>query len=262
MTKHNIQLIDTHCHLDMDAYQDDLEEVLLRASQAGVCHVVTIGIDRQSSEQAIKLAEQYDSVHATIGIHPHDAEQASNDELDALARLARHPKVVGFGEIGLDYAKLYAPKEKQIELFKQQLNLAKELELPVIIHDREAHEDTLAILQEHAPFPCSGILHCFSGDLGFAHKILELGFYISIPGIVTFKNANNLQEVAAKIPLESMLLETDGPFLAPSPFRGKRNEPSYIRHTAEKVAELRAMPIAELALTTTKNAQEIFALQG
>jgi TatD DNase family protein len=246
----------------MDAYQDDLEEVLLRANQAGVCHIVTIGIDRQSSEQAIKLAERYDSVHATIGIHPHDAEQASKDELDALARLAGHPKVVGFGEIGLDYAKLYAPKEKQIELFKQQLNLAKELELPVIIHDREAHEDTLAILQERAPFPCSGILHCFSGDLGFAHKILELGFYISIPGIVTFKNAHNLQEVAAKIPLESMLLETDGPFLAPTPFRGKRNEPSYVRYTAKKVAELRAMPIAELALTTTKNAQEIFALQG
>ena len=262
MTTQSPPLIDTHCHLDMDAYQDDLDQVLSRASENNITHIVSIGIDRQSSEAAVALAEQYPSIRAAIGIHPHEADRISENDLEQLACLADHPKVVGYGEIGLDYAKLYAKKENQIDLFHQQLNLAKELELPVIIHDRDAHEDTLAVLLEHAPFPCGGILHCFSGDLDFAQNILALGFHISIPGIVTFKNAKKLQEVVAHIPIESMLLETDGPFLAPSPFRGKRNEPSYVRYTAEKVAELRAMPIEELARVTTRNAQEIFALQG
>jgi len=253
-------LIDSHCHLDMDTYHNDLDNVLARAAQAGVTHVVTIGIDRKSSQQAIVLAKHYPSVFATVGIHPHDAAKATEQDLQCLVRLARQEKVVGYGEIGLDYAKMYAPRDRQIELFHAQLVLAKELNLPVIIHDRDAHEDTLKILRDHAPFPAGGILHCFSGDTAFADKILALGFYISIPGIVTFKNAKELGTVAARIPLDSMLLETDGPFLAPVPFRGKRNEPSYVRYTAEKVSELRDIPFDLLARTTSRNARTIFSL--
>ena len=260
MDTEKISLIDTHCHLDMDAYREDLDAVVDRAAQAGISSIVTIGIDLESSRKAIDIAARHKSVYATIGIHPHDAEQATENDLIQLVELATHEKVVGYGEIGLDYAKLYSPKKRQQEIFHQQLALAKRLQLPVIIHDRDAHEDTLNILQEHAPFPRGGILHCFSGDLDFAKKILELKFYISIPGIVTFKNAMALQEVAEKIPLESMLLETDGPFLAPVPFRGKRNEPAYVRHTAEKVAELRQIAIADLAEVTSANARNIFAL--
>jgi TatD DNase family protein len=260
MDTEKISLIDTHCHLDMDSYQEDLDLVLERAARAGISSIITIGIDLESSRQAIDIATQHKSVYATIGIHPHDAKQASEDDLTRLAEMAGHEKVVGYGEIGLDYAKLYSPKKRQKEIFHQQLSLAKRLELPVIIHDRDAHEDTLNILQEHAPFPRGGILHCFSGDLDFAKKILDLNFYISIPGIVTFKNAKALQEVAKKIPLESMLLETDGPFLAPVPFRGKRNEPAYLRHTAERISELRLMAIEELAMVTSTNACNIFAL--
>ena len=262
MNPHNttISLIDTHCHLDMDSYRDDLEAVLDRATQAGISSAITIGIDLESSRRAIAIAEQHPSVYATVGIHPHDAQQATEKQLEKLTELATHEKVVGYGEIGLDYAKLYAPKERQIAIFQQQVMLAKELELPVIIHDRDAHEDTLAILLQHAPYPRGGILHCFSGDLDFAQKIIELGFYISIPGIVTFKNARSLREVATKIPLETMLLETDGPFLAPVPFRGKRNEPAYLRHTAEKVAELRQISLPELASVTSANARNIFSL--
>ncbi len=254
-------LIDTHCHLDMDAYQEDLDAVFDRAAQVGISSIVTIGIDLESSRRAIDIATQHKSVYATIGIHPHDAEQATENDLIRLAGLAAHEKVVGYGEIGLDYAKLYSPKKRQQEIFHRQLVLAKRLELPFIIHDRDAHEDTLNILQEHAPFPRGGILHCFSGDLEFAKKILDLKFYISIPGIVTFKNAKALQEVAEKIPLESMLLETDGPFLAPVPFRGKRNEPAYLCHTAKKIADLRQIALAELAEVTSANARNIFALQ-
>jgi len=260
MDTQSVSLIDSHCHLDMDAFQQDLEAVLDRAADAGVTTVITIGIDYQSSDKAVTLAQQHEPVYATIGIHPHDAEQATEHDLTRIAQLAGQDKVVGYGEIGLDYAKLYAPKRRQKEIFHEQLELAKQLNLPVIIHDRDAHQDTLEILRQHAPYPRGGILHCFSGDLTFAEKIIELGFYISIPGIVTFTNASVLQEVAAKIPLANMLLETDGPFLAPVPFRGKRNEPAYLRYTAEKIAELRTIPLSELADATRTNTCEIFSL--
>ena len=254
--------IDTHCHLDMNAYATDFNDVLERSTNSGVKQVITIGIDLKSSKRAIELAQQHDMLFATVGVHPHDVDSICDATYDQLTGLVENNKkhIVGLGEIGLDFFKNYSDVASQRKHFKKQLQLAKELQLPVIIHDRDAHDDTLNILKEIGPFPQGGVLHCFSGDLTFAKKILDLGFHISIPGIVTFKNAHELQDVAAHIPLDKMLLETDGPFLSPLPYRGKRNEPSYIPHIAKKIAELRNIEMSEVAKLTTKNARELFHL--
>ncbi|MCI5157090.1 MAG: TatD family deoxyribonuclease, partial [Candidatus Electrothrix sp. AUS1_2] len=188
------------------------------------------------------------------------AEEGDDAAYRQLKDLAGSDKVVAYGEIGLDYAKQYAPAERQRREFARQLELAKELQLPVIIHDRDAHEDTVQIIKEHGPFPVGGVMHCFSGDTAFAHQVLDLGLYISIPGIVTFKNALELQKVAQEIPLDRMLLETDGPFLTPAPFRGKRNRPEYLLYTAAMVAELRGISIDEVACQTTRNTGRLFSL--
>ena len=256
------RLIDSHCHLDMDAYQDDLDEIILTAEQYGVTRIITIGIDLASSRKVVELASQFPGVYATVGIHPHDAESANEEVYRQLRELAAMDKVVGYGEIGLDYAKNYAPRDIQLCAFEQQLDLAKELQLPVVIHDREAHEDTLALLRAKEPFDAGGVMHCFSGDISLARQVLELGFYISIPGIVTFKNAKDLQQVVAEIPLDRMLLETDGPFLTPDPWRGKRNRPDYLGYTAARVAEIKNISVDAVAEQTTMNTTELFALPG
>ena len=257
----DIKVIDTHCHLDMGAYQkDDFPQILAKAQQNGVSKIITIGTNLESSIAAIKLAQTHDNIFATIGVHPHDVDNMSQDTYNALEELAQaHPvEVVGYGEIGLDYAKLHTPMELQKEHFAKQLELAKKLGLPVSIHCRDAQEDTVEILREIGPLPQGGVIHCFSGNWEFAQAVLELGFYISIPGIITFKNAKELQEICQLIPLDRLLLETDGPFLAPMPYRGKRNEPAYILYTLEKVANLREISIIEVALQTTQNAQTLF----
>ncbi len=253
-------LIDSHCHLDMNSYEDDLDTLLNRAQAHGVRSIISIGIDEQSSIAAVTLAHKYPFVKATVGIHPHDVEQIDEGSYSRLKKLVldNREQVVGYGEIGLDYAKNYSPKAIQLQSFEEQLCLAKELSLPVIIHDREAHDDCLSLLQNAAPFSQGGVMHCFSGDMKLAEKVLALGFYISIPGVVTFKNGLNLQEVASAIPLESMLLETDGPFLSPVPYRGKRNEPAYVAYTAHKIAELRGISIEEVAKQTSKNTLNLF----
>lgn len=253
-------LVDTHCHLDMNPYKADLEAVLGRAAEIGVRQIITVGIDLASSRRAISLAEQYDHIFATVGVHPHAVAETVEADYDELRHLARHPKVVGLGEIGLDFFKKYAPEDLQIEHFRRQLQLAGELELPVIIHDRDAHRQVMAMLGEAAPFPAGGVMHCFSGDMALAEQSMELGFYISVPGIVTFNRAEELQDVAARVPLDSLLLETDGPYLAPIPKRGKRNEPGYLVHTARKVAALRGLTLHELAAATTVNAGRLFSL--
>lgn len=255
-----IDLIDSHCHLDMEAFESDLEEIISRAGRAGVNTIITIGIDRASSERAVQLASRFPSVYASVGVHPHDAAGVNDADLKTIAGLCVHEKVIGYGEIGLDYAKMYSPKNIQQRIFSRQLAMAKELELPVIIHDRDAHEDTMHILKEHAPFPAGGVMHCFSGDLKLAERVIDLGFYVSVPGIVTFKNATGLQEVAGKLPLDVLLIETDGPFLAPVPFRGKRNTPELLRHTAEKIADLHNISLAEVATQTSANTRTLFNL--
>ncbi|MBW1750822.1 MAG: TatD family hydrolase, partial [Deltaproteobacteria bacterium] len=222
--------------------------------------IITIGIDLSSSYRAVELADQYPGVYATVGIHPHSANDARDDVYRELKKLAARPKVVGYGEIGLDYAKQYAPKNIQLREFARQLDLAGELHLPVVIHDREAHEDSLKLLKERGPFPAGGVMHCFSGDVSFANQVLELGFYVSIPGIVTFKNAVELQQVVREVSLTRMLLETDGPFLAPAPWRGKTNRPDYLLYTAGKVAELKNIPVDEVARQTMLNTEKLFSL--
>ena len=253
-------LVDSHCHLDMETYRDDLTSVLHTARSHGVNTVITIGIDLQSSHRAIKLAMQHQMVKATVGIHPHDVGKISKKEIEEISKLIEKQRnnVVGYGEIGLDYVKKYSPPELQKLYLREQLALAKNHNLPVIIHDREAHDDILDILKKFAPFESGGVMHCFSGDLEYAKKVLDLGFHISIPGIVTYKNALTLQNVAKSIPLNSLLLETDGPFLAPEPYRGKRNEPLLLLYTAEKVAKLRNTGIEEIAYATTQNASRLF----
>ena len=253
-------LIDSHCHLEMAPYQDDLDSVIERARSNKIMGIITIGTNLPSSLAAVQIAQKYPMVKATVGVHPHDAGSVSAGQLDTIAELARkNPTlVVGYGEIGLDYAKQYAPPAIQRQCFTQQLELAKSLNLPVVIHDRDAHADCLDIIRAAGPLEAGGVMHCFSGNLEFALQLIAMNFKISIPGIVTFKNATELQEVAAQIPLDSMLIETDGPFLAPVPYRGKRNEPVYTLYIAEFIAKLRNIPVDTVAMQTAENTMVLF----
>ncbi len=254
--------IDTHCHLDMKSYNEDLEQVIQRAKHCHLSHIITIGIDIKSSHLAVDLARMHPHIFATIGIHPHDVDNICADDYKILTNLYSSNKenIVGYGEIGLDYVKQYSDPDRQRKQFSRQLDLAHELKLPVVIHNREANDDTLKILQKSKPLNHGGIMHCFSGDYTFAKKIIDLGMLISIPGIVTFKNATTLHTVAEKIPLDKMIIETDGPFLAPHPYRGKRNEPAYVVYTAAKIAQLRKTDIDTIARHTTANASQLFQL--
>jgi TatD DNase family protein len=256
----NSCFIDTHCHLDMEPYADDLEEVLARARLHGVTRIITVGIDAESSAKAVCLAEKYPQIFATVGAHPHNAAGLSDVDYLLLEKLAAHPKVVAYGEIGIDLFHNFSPPDLQAEHFSRQVELAKELNLPLVIHDRDAHKEVMRILQKFAPFPAGGVMHCFSGDADLASRVIELGFYLSIPGVVTFKKSEMLQEAVRAIPTESLLLETDGPYLAPEPRRGRRNEPSLLLFTAARVAELKSVSLDDLARITTENAEKLFGL--
>lgn len=256
----DVKLIDTHCHLDMAEYASDFDEVLSRAFSRNIERIVTIGIDLNSSKKAVDLAQKHQRISATIGIHPHEVDSISECDYVSLVELheANSNHIVGFGEIGLDYVKQHSSPENQRKHFARQLEVAFDLDLPVIIHNREADSDTLKILKQAKPMNNGGIMHCFSGDLEFAKKILDLGLILSIPGTVTFKNATTIQDVAKRVPLSSFVLETDGPFLSPQPFRGKRNEPALLTYTAQKIAELRQMDISQIAKQSTSNATKLF----
>lgn len=258
-----IHLTDSHCHLDMEDFSSDLNGVLLRAAQNDVKSIVAIGIDLESSRKAVELSLEHRNVFATIGYHPHyvsKLNESTYEELELLYKKHRN-HIVGYGEIGLDYAKARAPRKIQIQHFREQLLLARELQLPVIIHSREAREDCLAILEECKPYHHGGIFHCFSEDINFANHVIDMGFLISIPGIVTFRNAKTLREVVQKTDLSKLVLETDAPFLAPEPHRGMRNEPSFLRITAEKIADLKNTTLEQVAQETTRNLNNIFKLQ-
>ncbi len=259
-----LSYIDTHCHLDMEHYQDDFADVLSRAMAEKICHIISIGIDYSSSQKAIELAKKYSFISATVGVHPHDIEHLDDAEYIKIEALINDNRkhIVGYGEIGLDYFKNYSDNSLQKIHFSKQIELAQHFNLPLIIHDRDAHQDIIAILREKGPHKAGGVLHCFSGDMAFAEQVLKTDFYISIPGVVTFKNAQELQIVAQNIPLDRLLLETDGPFLAPTPHRGKRNESSFIPLIAAKIAELRNISIEEVANTTTANAARLFHLES
>ncbi|MCL2669364.1 MAG: TatD family hydrolase [Syntrophaceae bacterium] len=251
--------IDSHAHLEMMEFDQDREAVLTRAAEAGLEVIVTVGTTLADAEKAVALAHRYASVYAAVGIHPHEVKGINGDTYDALRVLARQDKVVALGEIGLDYFYEYSPREVQQRCFAEQLALAGELKLPFIIHDRDAHEEILAILKNQ-PLPLRGVMHCFSGSWAMAQECLRLGLYLSIAGPVTYKKAETLQEVAQKMPLERMLIETDAPYLAPQPFRGKRSEPAYVMETAGRIAALRGVPVAEIQEQTAANARRLFAL--
>ncbi len=253
-------LIDSHAHLNMDEFEKDREDVLERAAREGVGHIIAVGIDLQSSLDSLDLARQNPQLSCSVGCHPHHADRCESHELEQLAELAPEPEVVAWGEIGLDYFREYASPEAQLRVFQAQLRIADDLKLPVIIHDRDAHETVYAILKSMGKGQRKGVIHCFSGDLDLAKAFIELGYFISIPGTVTYKKALQIKEVAASIPLDRMLIETDSPYLAPVPKRGKRNEPAYVRHTAMEVSRLRQAPFETVAQQTTDNAKLLFAL--
>lgn len=253
-------LIDSHCHLDLIKPRGQVAAVLERAAAAGVDRVVTIGIDSQTSQWAVDCAEKFDNVFATIGVHPHDAKTIDADTYDHLRRLAKSPRVKAFGEIGLDFYRMHSPKGVQIKRFFELIELAAELKLPLVIHSRQAMDETLQALEDTNGFDRPGIFHCFPGDLGVAQRLAERGWLVSIPGTVTYKKAGRQQRVARELDLDHLILETDAPFLTPEPLRGKQNEPAYVSLTADKVAELRGIDFAELAATTSANVERVLGL--
>ena len=255
-------LIDTHCHLTMPNFDADRSDVIQRAIDAGISHMITIGTDIEDSKRAIALAEGYEFIYAAVGIHPHDARDITDIEnvSDTIKILASKKKVVALGETGLDYHYMHSPAEIQQEHFRLEINLAKSLGLPVIVHSREAKEDTLRILKEEKVEVTGGVLHCFSGDMDMAEKALNMGLYISFSGVITFKNAKKMHDIVKAIPLNRILIETDAPFLTPVPHRGKRNEPAYVKYTAEKIADIKGISLEELGKTITDNAARLFRL--
>lgn len=251
--------IDTHAHLEMEAFDSDREHVLARAGAAGLTAIVTVGTTLSDCEKAVALARLYKPVYASVGIHPHEVKEIDASTYNALRVLARQEKVVAIGEIGLDFFYDLSPREVQVRRFQEQLDLAEELELPVIIHDREAHTEMLEILRSRKG-RLQGVLHCFSGDWAMASECLNLGFHLSVAGPVTYRKADQLRAVAGEVPLERLLIETDAPYLAPQPYRGKRNEPAYVVETAKTLAGIRGIPVDELERQTTANACRLFGI--
>jgi TatD DNase family protein len=254
-------LFDTHAHINALQYEEDRLEVINRARDEGVKNIVVVGFDTETIHGAMKLAEEYDFIYAAVGWHPVDAIDMKEEDLDWIESLASHPKVVAIGEMGLDYHWDKSPKDIQKDVFRKQIALAKRVKLPIIIHNREATEDIVTILQEENAAEVGGIMHCFSGSLEVAKKCIDMNFYISFGGPVTFKNAKKPKEVAKEIPLDRLLIETDCPYLTPHPFRGKRNEPAYVKYVAETIAELRELSFEQIAQKTSDNARQIFGIK-
>ena len=253
-------MIDTHAHLQWPDFDKDREQVIKKAFAAGVSTIVNIGYDLNASRQAVQIANDHEGVYAVVGVHPHNAKTVEVDVLEKLRELAHGAKVVAIGEIGLDYYRDLSPRGRQKEAFEQQIRLAKELDLPVVVHDREAHADVLEVIRNVGK-DINGVLHCFSGSLEMAEEAIELGYLISIAGPVTFPNARRLHQVVERVPEESIVLETDCPWLAPRSRRGGRNEPAFILETARKVAELKGMQAHKLVRITSQNARRLFRIQ-
>ncbi len=252
-------LVDSHAHLQWTSFDIDRQAVIERAMMAGVEKIITIGFDLEGSKKGIKLADENPHIYATVGIHPHNAQHFSQETLYRLRQMAEDASVVAIGEIGLDYYRKLSSKEDQQRAFKAQLLLAEELQLPVVIHDREAHKEILDTLSEFRnKLKC--IMHCFSGSKEMAAKCIDMGFYISFAGTVTFPNARRLQEIASWIDVNKIMLETDCPWLAPQRVRGKRNEPVFLTHIGEVIASLKGLSLKEIAAITTKNAHDVFKL--
>lgn len=253
-------LVDTHTHLDAQQFDEDREEVIARAQENGVSRLINIGFNRETIPTTMKLAETYDFIYAAVGWHPQDAISMKEEDIDWIAELCKHEKVVAIGEIGLDYYWDTSPKDVQQKVFRKQIGLARELGMPIVIHNRDAHEDTVRILREEKAHEVGGVMHAFSGSWEIAKLCLNMGFHLSFGGPITFKNAKQPKEVLKQTPLDRLLIETDAPYLTPHPYRGKRNESAYVRLVAEAAAELKGMEFLELAETTTRNAMDRFSI--
>lgn len=256
----SLNLIDSHAHLNDPAFSHDLPEVMDRLQKAGVAVVINVGYDLKSSREAVVQAHNWPFLRAAVAIHPHDAATFDEESARVLRGLALDRQVVAIGETGLDYYRNLSPRKKQEEVFRWHLKLARQLNLPVIVHNREAHQDVLRVLREEAYELPGGVMHCFSGSWETARQCLDLGFYISFAGPVTFKNAVRLRELVTRIPLDRLLIETDAPYLTPEPHRGQRNEPANVRLVAEAVASIRGVTVEEIIETTAANARALFRL--
>ena len=252
-----MRLVDSHAHLDFRQFKTDRRSVIERAWEAGLVVIINAGTDLSTSRAAVALAEEHDAVYATVGVHPHDAKSVTPTVLEEIRDLARHPKVIAVGEIGLDYYRDRSPRSAQRRAFADQLALASELDLPVVVHDRDAHDDVLAALRD---WPGAGVIHSYSAGVGRLDEVLAMGFYVGISGPVTFPNAEQLREVARAVPADRLLVETDCPFLTPIPHRGRRNEPAYVRYVAEAIARTRNESLESLAEATTENVSHLFGI--
>lgn len=254
----NIRLIDTHAHLNDPKFDDDIDEVIARANLAGVAGMVVCGYDLESSRRAVELADKYDCITATVGIHPHDAKNFDPEVYDKIKDMASSEKVVAIGEIGLDFHYDFSPHEAQISAFDTQILLADKLGLPIVVHSREAFEETMQVMKPRVADIKGCVFHCFSGNVGAAETVLEMGWMIGVDGPVTFSKTGKLRRVMEMCPLDMLVVETDCPYMAPVPMRGNRNEPAFVRYIAEEVAGIKNISLKDLAATTTRNAARLF----
>lgn len=253
--------IDSHSHLDDKRFDGDRDILIKSLKENKVDLAINIGADLETSINSVELADKYENIYAVIGVHPHSASEVTDETIDQLRQMAKHKKVVAIGEIGLDFYYDNSPRDIQRKWFKEQLNLAKELKLPVVIHSRDANQETFDTIKEAQDGNLKGVMHCFSGSVEMAIEYMKIGFYISLAGPVTFKNARVAKEVAEVVSLDKLLIETDCPYLTPEPYRGKRNEPMFVRYVAEKIAEIKNIPVEDLAKHTSRNTRELFGIR-
>ena len=253
-------LFDTHVHLNSDMYKEDLDEVIKRATEVKVTKMAVIGFDALSNTRAIELAEKFDFIYAVVGFHPSDSRTATEEDWPVLKEQLKHPKVVALGEIGFDYYWDTSFNDVQTAVFKKQLEIAKEMDIPIVVHMRDSVDDTYEVLKEFG-HGLTGVMHCFSGDVKMMHKFLDLGFYIGLDGPVTFKNAHSVHDLAREVPIERLVIETDGPYLTPAPYRGKRNEPAYVKYIAEKIAEIKGLSYEEVCRHTSENGMKLYRIK-
>lgn len=256
-----MKIVDSHCHIDDEKFNLDRDELIANFENEDIDFLVDPAIDVKSSMEIVKIAQNNERIFCAVGIHPHEVDDVTDEDIEKIYELSFEDKVVAIGEIGLDYYYDNSPREKQKEVFRKQLEIAKKRKLPVIIHTRDSMGDTYDILSEFKG-EVIGVMHCYTGSLEMAKRFMELGYYISISGAVTFKNAVNVREMAKNIPLESIMVETDSPYLTPEPNRGKRNEPKYVHFVAQKVAEIKEMEVNDLIYHTNSNARNLFSIEG
>lgn len=255
------KLIDSHAHLDDGRFDNDRDEIINKLRDEGIELVLNPGADLTTSKKAVKLADEYDFIYAAVGCHPHDSKYMDDDTMDVFRDLSKNEKVIAIGEIGLDYYYDNSDRETQKIWFREQIRLATELDLPYIVHDRDAHEDLFKIMKEEAKSNTRGILHCYSGSMEMAKEFIKLGFYISLAGPVTFKKAKTPKMVAREVPIDKLLIETDSPYLTPEPYRGKRNEPKFVRYVAEEIAGIREVSTEVIIQSTNRNFKSLFSLK-